>query len=428
MNEALWPDLEGRRVLLAVSGGVAAYKAAELCRLLVRCGATVQVMMTDAALRFVGEQTFAALSGRQVACSLFDPAREAQIGHIDLADRAELLVAAPATADLLARFAGGIADDLVTTVYLAYRGPVVLAPAMNVQMWEHPATRDNMIRLRERGHRVIGPASGEMACGHVGAGRMEQPEEILQAIGAALSSQDLAGRRVLVTAGPTRERIDPVRYLTNASSGKMGYALAQEALARGAEVVLVSGPTLLPTPRGARCLKVESAAEMAHAVREEVDGCDAVVMTAAVADYRPRDVARAKLKKEELGGQLVVELERTEDILAMLGTASAAGAGAGSAEPGAGGARRPLLVGFAAETSADLDEPARRKLRDKACDLLVANDVSAGDSGFAGDTNRVVLYGRDGAREPLPLLSKRRAAKSITDRMVAMLEGSDGAR
>jgi phosphopantothenoylcysteine decarboxylase/phosphopantothenate--cysteine ligase len=409
MEQILWPDLEGKRVLLAVSGGIAAYKAAEICRLLRRCGAEIDVMMTEAARRFVGEITFAALSGRPVAVDLFDAQQEAQIGHIKLADQADLLLVAPATANILAKLSRGIADDLVSTVYLAYRGPVLLAPAMNVNMWEHAATQENVARLRERGHRVVGPESGDLACGHVGAGRMAEPEEVLQAVGACLGPGDLVGRTVLVTAGPTHEAIDPVRYLGNRSSGRMGFALAAEAVSRGARVFIVAGPTALPTPLGAERRSVTSAAEMGDAVRELAETADVVLMAAAVADFRPARIAATKLKKEALGQEHELALTRNEDILA----------GLGRGEP-----RPTVIVGFAAETGAEeLDRAAPKKLAAKGCDLLVGNDVSSPDAGFEVETNRVVIFDRSGTGERLPLMGKRAAARRIVDRVVELLRG-----
>jgi phosphopantothenoylcysteine decarboxylase / phosphopantothenate---cysteine ligase len=407
VEAVLWPDLHGCQVLLGVSGGIAAYKSAELCRMLARCGARVRVMMTEAARRFVGETTFAALSGGPVATDLFDAGQESQIGHIGLADSSQLLVLAPATADLMARMASGMADDLVTTVCLAYTGPVLVAPAMNVHMWQHPATEHNVRVLRERGCRFVGPAEGEMACGHVGAGRMAEPEEILQAAGACVAPQDLRGRSVLVTAGPTHEALDPVRFIGNRSSGRMGFALAAEAAARGARVTLVAGPSALGTPFDVARIDVVSAREMAAAVRERAPAQAAVLMAAAVADYRPVAASSTKLKKESLGPQLTVALERNEDILAALGALSP----------------RPYLVGFAAETGADLDGVAPAKRVAKGCDLLVANDVTAAGAGFDVDTNRVTIYDAGGGREELPLLGKRQVAARIIDRLARALAG-----
>jgi len=405
-----WPDnLERKQILLGVSGGIAAYKAAELCRLLVRCGATVRVMMTVAARRFVGQTTFAALSGHPVSSDLFDPVQEAQIGHIQLADTAELLIVAPATANVLAKLRHGVADDLLTTVYLAYAGPVLLAPAMNIRMWEHPATRENVEDLVGRGHRIVGPGSGELACGHHGAGRMAEPHQILEAAGACLAGQDLAGRRILISAGPTHEPVDPVRFVGNRSSGRMGFALAAEAASRGAEVILVAGPSALETPHGIiERVDVTTAQQMSAAIEERLPRLEVVIMAAAVADYRPTVTAETKLKKEASGERLTLELTRNEDILAALGRH----------------VRRPrLLVGFAAETGGDLDALAGAKLQAKGCDLLVANDVLASDAGFEVETNRVVIYGRECPPERLPLMSKRGVAGCILDRVVRSLDG-----
>ncbi len=406
MDQVLWPDLSGKRVLLAVTGGIAAYKAAHLCRLLVRAGALVRVAMTDAAAQFVTPLTFAALSDNPVSTDLFDPQQESQIGHIDLADSSDLLMVAPATANTLAKLARGIADDLVSTTYLAFSGPVLLAPAMNVRMWNHPATRENLeVLLQREHHSTVGPGDGEMACGHVGAGRMAEPEEILQAAGGCLAPEDLLGRRILVSAGGTREALDPVRYLGNRSSGKMGFALAAEAASRGARVTLVSGPSALATPLGVARVDVRAAAEMAAAVKDRAAEQDAVIMAAAVADYRPADAAPTKIKKETTGDTLTVELERTEDILAALGRM----------DP------RPRLVGFAAETTDDLDAVARAKMARKGCDLLVANDVRADDAGFGTETNHVVIYGEDGGAEALEVMPKRAVAARILERLAELL-------
>ncbi len=405
MKSTLWPSLEGRRVLLGVSGGIAAYKTAELCRLLVRCGATVQVMMTAAARRFVGEVTFSALSNHPVVPELFDEGQEGQIRHIDLADRTELLLIAPATANLLAKLAHGLANDVITTVYLAYTGKVLLAPAMNVHMWEHPATKNNLQILRQRGHQIVGPASGEMACGHVGEGRMAEPEQILQAAGACLAVQDLASRSIMVTAGPTQEPIDPIRFLSNRSSGKMGFSLAAVAATRGARVTLVTGPSSLPTPFGVDRVDVMTAAQMAEAVHRRAVEQDAIFMVAAVADYRPSVVAANKLKKEDVGDRLTLVLERNRDILADLGASSP----------------HPVLVGFAAETEGYLDAVAHAKRAAKGCDVLVVNDVTAPGAGFETDTNQVVLYDARGGREALPVMSKRNVAEHILNRVVLML-------
>jgi phosphopantothenoylcysteine decarboxylase/phosphopantothenate--cysteine ligase len=410
-----WPDLSDKRVLLAVSGGIAAYKCAELVRLYARCGADVQVMMTRAAQQFVGVATFAALSGKRVATALFDPEQEASIGHIELADQADVLVVAPATANTLAAFAHGTASEIVSTVYLAFTGPVLLAPAMNVNMWAHPATQSNIETLRSRArHHVVGPESGQMACAHVGAGRMSEPETILQATAAALSPGDLRGRRVLVSAGGTREAIDAVRFFGNRSTGKMGYAIAQAAASRGAQVTLVSGPSQLAAPYGVDLVRVQSAQQMGAALFERAETSDAIVMAAAVADFRPAEPATHKLKKEGRA-DLTLELLRTVDILKTLAERR-------------GDAKRPLLVGFAAETPTaeqSLLDFARQKLARKGCDYLVANDVSAEASGFASDQNQVVWLSKDGS-EPLPMMSKRAVGEQICQRLADALAQRSG--
>ncbi|MCA9672372.1 MAG: bifunctional phosphopantothenoylcysteine decarboxylase/phosphopantothenate--cysteine ligase CoaBC [Myxococcales bacterium] len=405
-------DLTGRRILLGVSGGIAAYKSAELARLFVKAGADVRVMMTRAAQEFVGAATFAALSGNLVATELFDAQQEAQIGHIEMADNAQVIVLAPATANLLARLAHGLADDLVTTVYLAFTGPVVIAPAMNKNMWGHAATQHNVETLRARGHVLVGPGDGEMACGHVGVGRMSEPAQIFEATCAALGVAgelpgELTGRRVLVTAGSTREAIDPVRFIGNRSSGKMGYAIAAEAAARGAEVLLVSGPTALASPAGVTRIDVESASEMAEAVDAHIADRDAAIFAAAVADFTPTARADLKIKKGADGQGMTLELGRTRDILAGV-TARAD--------------RPRCVVGFAAETGGDLADKARDKRRRKGCDLLVANDVSEAGSGFAGDTNRVLIVGPDDTIDQLPLLTKPQVAARILDRITTFLK------
>ena len=405
----LWPDLEGKRVLLGVSGGIAAYKAAELCRMFVKCGAQVQVVMSKAAQEFIGQATFAALSGNRVATDLFDPIQESEIGHIRLADQADIYVFAPATADLLGKMAHGIANDMLGTTYLAFKGPVVIVPAMNVNMWDNPATQSNVLILRQRGHHFVGPESGEMACGHLGEGRMVDPELIIQAVAQHTSPQDLAGKRVLVTAGPTRESLDPIRFISNRSTGKMGYAIAADAAARGGDVLLVTGPTNIPRPYGVDTFAVTDADQMAQAVHASVSSRDLLVMAAAVADYRPSEAHDEKLKKDAWGENPQLELSRTEDILGTLAAARAHGAIA------------PLIVGFAAETTADLDAAVREKMERKDCELLVANDVRSNDAGFEVDTNRAVIFDKTGRREELPLMSKRRLAREILDRAVGQL-------
>jgi len=394
--------LDRRRVLLAVSGGIAAYKTPELLRQLRRAGHEVRCALTPAAREFVSPLVLQTLSGEPVRQALLDPGEEGRIGHIDLADWADLVVVAPATADLLARMAAGLADDLVATVLLATRAPVLAAPSMNVNMWEHPATRANLALLRERGVHFVGPDSGFLACGWEGAGRMASPEAIAGASELLLGPKSLAGERVLVTAGGTREPLDAVRALTNRSSGKMGYALAAEAARRGAEVVLVSGPSALATPAGVRRVDVQTALEMRDAVRAEFPSVGIAVMCAAVADFRPARPAERKIKKEELGpgATLQLELVANPDILAEI-----------SRERGT-----RIVVGFAAE-SHDVVDAARRKLARKGCDLLVANDISRSDAGFESEGNAVLLLSPDGQVEELPLLPKAQVAARILDRV-----------
>jgi phosphopantothenoylcysteine decarboxylase/phosphopantothenate--cysteine ligase len=391
-----------RRVLLAVSGGIAAYKTPELVRQLKRAGHAVRCALTEAGARFVSPLVLQTLSQEAVRTDLFDLGEEGQIDHIALADWAELVVVAPATANLLARLAGGAADDLVSTLLLATRAPILVAPAMNVNMWRHPATQANVALLRERGVRLVGPETGFLACGWEGEGRMAEPAAIAGAVELALGPRSLAGERVLVTAGGTREPIDSVRVLHNRSSGKMGFAVAAEAARRGAETVLVAAPCALATPPGVRRVDVETALDMQAAVRAELGAATVVVMAAAVADFRPAQARVRKIKKEELGeGEgLRLELVPNPDILAEI-----------SREKGA-----RVVVGFAAE-SHDVVEAARRKVARKGCDLLVANDVSRSDAGFESDSNAVFLVSPGGEAEELPLLPKSEVAARILDRV-----------
>ena len=403
--------LAERFIVLGVSGGIAAYKAAEVVRLLRKARAKVQVVMTEAAQRFVCPLTFEALSERPVLSDMFDLGNEAQMGHIRLAESADLLLIAPATADLIARMAAGMADDLLAAVALVTRAPMLLAPAMNVHMWEHPITQANVERLRmTRRLHVVGPGQGELACGDVGRGRMAEPEEIVTAAAALLEKKDLEGVRVLVTAGPTYEPIDPVRYLGNRSSGRMGYALAAAAAARGAATVLVSGPTSLHPPRGVHVECVETAVEMARAVQSHCDeeSVDVVVMCAAVADFRPKEQASSKVKKEDVGSEWQLGLVRNPDILAVLGERKRA-AGKG-----------PLLVGFAAETDRVVEE-GMRKLASKGCDLVVANQVGVEGQGFGAEANKVIVIGPHGRVEEIPLLPKEEVAHRIWDHIVGLL-------
>jgi phosphopantothenoylcysteine decarboxylase/phosphopantothenate--cysteine ligase len=397
-----------RRILLVVSGGIAAYKAPELVRALVKNGHSVRCVLTEAARHFVAPLALQAVSGNDARSALFDLDEESRIGHIELADWAELVVVAPATADLLAKLAHGLADDLASTLLLATRAPVLVAPAMNVNMWGHPATQQNVATLRARGVRCIGPEAGELACGWEGIGRMSEPAAIAEHAELLLAPQSLAGARVVVTAGGTREPLDPVRALTNRSSGKMGFALAAEAALRGAESILIAGPSGLATPAGVTRIDVESALEMREAVLREQASAAIVVMAAAVADFRPAHPLPRKLKKEELGegATLTLELVANPDILAEI-----------SRERGA-----RIVVGFAAE-SHDVLGAAQRKLARKGCDLLVANDISRSDAGFEVDANAVILLTPDGEVEELPLLPKRAVAARIFDRIEKLREG-----
>ncbi len=395
------------RITMGVTGGVAAYKAAELVRLLQQDGFTVEVVMTRGAREFVTPLTFAALSGQKVITDLFGNTEneanlESAIEHIAVAQRTDLLLVAPATADIIAKFARGIADDFLTTLYLASTAPVVVAPAMNVNMWNHAATQENIAKLRERGVNVVQPDEGYLACGMVGAGRLAGHAEILAAVRATLhTNKDLAGETVLVTAGPTCEDLDPVRYLTNRSSGKMGYALAQAAARRGARVILVSGPTALETPAGVRRVEVRSAEQMHEAVTKEFAACSIGIFAAAVADYRPAEKHAEKMKKAE--GRLTVQLEPTVDSLQEM--ASAKG--------------DKFIVGFAAETT-DVGRNARKKLTAKNLDLIVANDVTANGAGFDHDTNVVSLFYRDGRDVVLPKMSKAEVAQRVLDEIVQL--------
>jgi phosphopantothenoylcysteine decarboxylase/phosphopantothenate--cysteine ligase len=395
------------RITIGVTGGVAAYKAAELVRLLQQDGFTVEVVMTRAAREFITPLTFAALSGQKVITDLFDNTEneanlESAIEHIAVAQRTDLLLVAPATADIIAKFARGIADDFLSTLYLASTAPVVVAPAMNVNMWNHPATQENIGKLRKRGVNVVEPNEGYLACGMVGAGRLAGHAEILTAVRATLhSNKDLAGETVLVTAGPTCEDLDPVRYLTNRSSGKMGYAVAQAAARRGAKVILVSGPTALETPAGVRRVDVRTAEQMHDVVTKEFAGCSIGIFAAAVADYRPAEKRAEKIKKTD--GSLTVRLEPTVDILREM--ASTKG--------------DKFIVGFAAETT-DVGQNARKKLEVKNLDLIVANDVTAESAGFDHDTNVVSLYYRDGRDVALPKMNKAEVAQRVLDEIVRL--------
>lgn len=393
--------LAGSRVLLGVTGGIAAYKSAYLARLLRERGAQVQVVMTPAATRFVGPDTFAALTGKPVHSDVFE--RTDIVLHVRLARESDAAVVAPATANLLAKLTWGIADELLTSTLLEFDGPLVVAPAMHSGMHAHPATRGNLATLRERGVVVVGLVEGALAAGDQGMGRMAEPEDIAAALEEALASgRDLAGRRILVTAGPTHEPIDAVRFVGNRSSGKMGWAIAEAAHRRGAAVTLVSGPTQLADPAGIEVVRVETAEEMRDAVLARFDEADAVVKAAAVADFRPKEHVEGKIKKE--GGTPDVHLEPTPDILRELGERKG----------------DKVLVGFAAETD-DLEAAGRQKLRGKNLDLIVVNQVGAPGTGFDTDTNRAMIFSSAGEDVPLREWTKRELATAICDRLAALL-------
>ena len=394
-------------VLLGVGGGIAAYKAAELARALQERGAAVQVIMTAAAQEFIRPLTFAALTGRKVITDLFasrsaDEVLSSSVEHISVAQEHEILVVAPATADLIAKFAHGLAGDFLTTCYLAFTGAVVIAPAMNTNMWNHPATRANLETLRSRGHHIVDPEEGALACGMVGPGRLAEPERIADFVASlANRRRDLEGETVLITAGPTQEPIDPVRFISNRSSGKMGYALAEAALARGARVVLVTGPVNLAPPPGARVVRIETAAEMHKAVMDHLEEASIIIKAAAVADYHVANPALQKVKKT--GARVSLELDPTADILADIGKKK--------------GGR--LLIGFAAETENLLDE-ARRKLEKKNADMIVANLVNQPGAGFGSDENEVLLVPRDGSPVEVPRGPKREIAERILDQALRL--------
>jgi phosphopantothenoylcysteine decarboxylase / phosphopantothenate---cysteine ligase len=396
------------KIALGVTGGVAAYKAAELVRRLQQEKLDVQVVMTRSAQEFITPLTFAALTGTKVITSMFAPDDSAQanvesaIEHIAVAQRIDLLLVAPATADILGKFAHGIAEDFLGTLYLATKAPVMVAPAMNVNMWEHPATQQNLAALRARGVHVVDPDEGYLACGMTGSGRLAATESIVRKVCGVLGLRhDLDGRTVVVTAGPTREDLDPVRYLTNRSSGKMGYALAEAAVRRGAHVVLVSGPTDLTIPESVDWVPVRTSEEMRAAVMARSEQADLVIMAAAVADYRPASAHPTKIKRSS--ERLVLELEPVPDILAGLGAKKAG----------------RVLVGFAAETD-NVAANSRAKLARKGADMIVANDVTQEGAGFDTDTNVVTLFVRDGREIPLPKLTKFEVANRILDNVTEL--------
>ena len=396
-------QLKGKTVLLGVTGGIACYKSANLASALVKQGANVQVVMTRNATEFIGPHTFESLTGNRVSVDTFDRNYQFQVEHIALADQADLVLVAPATANVLAKLAHGLADDMLTTTILACNCPKIAAPAMNTKMYENPVTQDNLDILRKYGWEIVEPASGRLACGAVGKGKMPEPEDLLECVLHALSHEkDMTGLKVLVTAGPTQEALDPVRYLTNHSTGKMGYAIAKAAAARGAEVTLVSGPVNLKKPPYMEVVDIVSAQDMFDAVTSRAPEQDIIIKAAAVADYRPASVAEEKIKKSGNDSDLSLPLARTSDILAWLGEHRVPG---------------QFLCGFSMETK-DMVENSKKKLEKKHIDLIAANNLKQAGAGFGVDTNVLTLISSDGARE-LPLLSKEEAAHALLDEIMS---------
>ena len=394
--------LKGKTVLLAVTGGIACYKSANLASALVKQGANVQVVMTRNATEFIGPHTFESLTGNRVSVDTFDRNYQFQVEHIALADQADLVLVAPATANVLAKLAHGLADDMLTTTILACNCPKIAAPAMNTKMYENPVTQDNLDILRKYGWEIVEPASGRLACGAVGKGKMPEPEDLLECVLHALSHEkDMTGLKVLVTAGPTREALDPVRYLTNHSTGKMGYAIAKAAAARGAEVTLVSGPVNLKKPPYMEVVDIVSAQDMFEAVTSRAPEQDIIIKAAAVADYRPANLAEDKIKKSGNDSDLSLPLSRTSDILAWLGEHRSPG---------------QFLCGFSMETR-DMVENSKQKLEKKHIDLIAANNLKQEGAGFGVDTNLLTLISPDGAKE-LPLMSKEEAAHALLDEIM----------
>ncbi|WP_146491993.1 bifunctional phosphopantothenoylcysteine decarboxylase/phosphopantothenate--cysteine ligase CoaBC [Vibrio sp. T20] len=405
LSNADQQGLAGKKILLGISGGIAAYKCAELTRRLIERGAQVQVVMTNAAKEFITPLTMQAVSGRPVSDSLLDPAAEASMGHIELAKWADLVLLAPATADLIARMTAGMGNDLLTTLVLATDAPVAVSPAMNQQMYSHPATQENIATLKRRGCEIWGPAAGEQACGDVGMGRMLEPMQLVHRCEDFFQPKPLAGRSVLITAGPTREAIDPVRYITNHSSGKMGYALAEAAAKQGATVTLVSGPVSLATPNNVTRVDVDSAQQMLDAVSSRAAQHDIFIGCAAVADYRPETVADQKLKKVDGKDDMNIQMVKNPDIVASVASMTEG---------------RPFTVGFAAETQ-DVEKYARGKLERKNLDMICANDVSVAGQGFNSSSNELHLYWKDGDKS-LPLDSKDTLGFQILDQIQQLID------
>jgi phosphopantothenoylcysteine decarboxylase/phosphopantothenate--cysteine ligase len=402
--------LKGKRVVLGVTGGIAAYKAAEFVRLLVKAEVDVHVVMTENAQRFITPLTFQTLSGNPVVADPFTLLDDAKIGHIALADLAEMVVILPATANVIGKIANGIADDFLSTMVMATRAPVLFIPSMNVNMWENKALQKNIQTLLELGHHLLEPGEGELACHWYGKGRLPELNEVVERMEDIFSPKDLKGERILITGGPTQEPIDPVRFITNRSSGKMGYALAKMARRRGAEVILVTGPTSLPLPqRDIKCVPVRSAEEMRKAVLTHLEGVSVVIKAAAVSDYRPKMISQKKIKKGDSNTTLA--LERTKDILEELGKKKG----------------NRILIGFAAETE-DLIANAQKKLRGKNLDLVVANDVTQPGAGFGLGTNQVKILFHSGKIRDLPLMSKEEVSKLILDEAVHLLKQKRGSK
>lgn len=391
--------INNKNIVLGVSGGIAVYKSVELLRLLVKEGAKVRVIMTKYAQAFVGELTFKALSGLAVCTDLFEKSDDASIRHIDWAEQADAVVIAPATANIIGKLANGIADDALSTFMMAVTCPVVLCPSMNTNMFESKAVQRNLETLRSDGYFVVEPESGELACGTTGPGRLPEPHDILDRTVFYLTPKDLKDKKILVTAGPTREPIDPVRFISNPSSGKMGFAVAKAAEHRGGKVTLITGPTNLLNPNNVDVIRVNTTKEMALAVFENMAHSDIIIKTAAVSDYRPKVYTEQKLKKEK--DELVLSLEKTQDILKEIGRNK----------------NEQILVGFAAETE-DLDKHAEQKLAEKNLDIIVGNIIGYPDSGFGTDTNRVTLFYKDGSKENLPRMPKDDVANILLDRIL----------
>ncbi|KMY53566.1 phosphopantothenoylcysteine decarboxylase [Bacillus sp. FJAT-27231] len=403
--------LSKKKILLCVTGGIAVYKAAALTSKMVQAGAEVKVIMTKSACEFVTPLTFQALSRNDVYTNTFDEKHPEVIAHIDLADWADLIIVAPATANMIGKLANGIADDMISTTLLASTAPVWIAPAMNVHMYDHPAVKKNLATLAGFGWQFVEPGEGFLACGYVGKGRLEEPEKIvalMEQFFKQREEQPLKNKRVMITAGPTREIIDPVRFLTNRSTGKMGYALAEAARDLGADVYLISGPVSLSPPSGVKVQYVQSAEDMYQAVMEKFSESDIVIKTAAVADYRPKLVHTEKMKKQE--GDLIIEMERTRDILKTLGQEKT----------------HQMLIGFAAET-VNVAEYARKKLQKKQADMIVANNVKLDGAGFGSETNIISIFKKDGTQKDFDLMTKKAAAREILLEAAADLKKGEGA-